>query len=818
MKRIHLGILVSAAVSLSAEPAFAAELNFDERVQVSENNANFDISVFPGNAKYNDRGLTGSEPGIPTFQTVIGDGTVLGYNFVGNEGSGSELTTYSSLGTRTPTPVRVGATASTHGNGEDWANVWTVSDPGASIEFSDTPKDHNPTGVAGAANTFARVAELDGSIDITGLASGQIYFPVGSFNNGWSLTLTMAGAGEVDIVAMDSEGGIGNTNRGYISSFTFTNEGQYTQIGYEWRHGDLDGSPGSRGRFMGVILDGTPINMGADSDGDGLSDLWEDEHFGDNSGTVEPDDLTGSDGTGDADADGATDQQEHDRNIDPNAPDTDGDGLDDGPEINTHGSNPGVADTDGDTLSDGDEVNTHGSDPTLVDTDGDNLTDDEEVAAGADGFITDPAEADTDEDGVQDDIDTDPVDPANDNDGDGLGNAAETDTHGTDPLVPDTDGDGIDDGEEVSAGEDGFVTLPLDPDTDDDGFADGVEVDLGSDPTDADSIPSGVSNIALVERVHVSTNNSNFDISVFPGAAMYNDRGTQGTDAAPGEPTFTNTLGDGTVLDYNFVGNDGSNSPLTTYAMGEADRIPTPVALDNTVHGGGEDWANVWTASDPGADFLLNLKDHNPTGVAGAANTFARVAELNGTIDISDLSSGTVYIPHGTFVNLWALTLTMSGPGQEDIVAVDEQPANGPQTNFGWISSFSFVNTGAYDTISYHYTHGDRDGSPGSRARFMGVILDADEDTTPLQITDITYTRTSDPDNIIVSLTFTSKEGRDYSIFRSGDFSAAITNRADVDDSVPGAAGADTTTYEIDFNAFSIPLVGRQFFVVQENP
>ena len=277
------------------------------------------------------------------------------------------------------------------------------------------------------------------------------------------------------------------------------------------------------------------------------------------------------------------------------------------------------------------------------------------------------------------------------------------------------------------------------------------------------------------------------------------------------------------MLDYNFVGNEGTGSALTTYAMGEAGLIPTPTAPSENVHGNGEDWANVWTASDPGVDFVnpkdFNIPGEDPpgnnTGVAGAANTFARAAEVDGTIDISSLRAGTVYIPHGTFVNQWALTLTMSGPGQDDIVAVDEQPANGPGTNFGWITSFSFANPGAYDTISYNYTHGDRDGS---RARFMGVILEAAEDTTPMQIVDITYARTSNPDNILVDLTFTSKEGREYSIYASGDFSDPIQNRTEVDDSVIGEAGG-LTTFTVDFNSAGIPLdVGRQFFVVRENP
>lgn len=42
---------------------------------------------------------------------------------------------------------------------------------------------------------------------------------------------------------------------------------------------------------------------------------------------------------------------------DPNNPDTDGDGLSDGEEINTYNTDPNNPDTDGDGLSDGEEAN-----------------------------------------------------------------------------------------------------------------------------------------------------------------------------------------------------------------------------------------------------------------------------------------------------------------------------------------------------------------------------------------------------------------------------------------------------------------------------
>ena len=59
--------------------------------------------------------------------------------------------------------------------------------------------------------------------------------------------------------------------------------------------------------------------------------------------------------------------------------DSDDDGLSDGDEVNTHGTDPNDADSDDDGLSDGDEVNTHSTDPNDADSDNDGLSDGHEV-------------------------------------------------------------------------------------------------------------------------------------------------------------------------------------------------------------------------------------------------------------------------------------------------------------------------------------------------------------------------------------------------------------------------------------------------------
>ncbi|MGB0145536.1 MAG: hypothetical protein ACPGAP_12255, partial [Akkermansiaceae bacterium] len=59
-----LGFLLLALLLVIS--VHGANLTFTTRTLVSTNNANFDLSVFPGAAGYNDRGIGGSEPGNPT--------------------------------------------------------------------------------------------------------------------------------------------------------------------------------------------------------------------------------------------------------------------------------------------------------------------------------------------------------------------------------------------------------------------------------------------------------------------------------------------------------------------------------------------------------------------------------------------------------------------------------------------------------------------------------------------------------------------------------------------------------------------------------
>jgi hypothetical protein len=226
----------------------------------------------------------------------------------------------------------------------------------------------------------------------------------------------------------------------------------------------------------------------------------------------------------DSDGDGLTDVQESSGSensrygsapTDPTKSDTDGDGIDDGREVNTTHTDPTKADTDQDGLSDGAEVMTHKTKPTVADTDRDGLSDGREVLTTK----TRPTVADTDRDGLSDgrEVLTTKTRPTvADTDRDGLTDGREVLATRTKPTVADTDRDGISDGREVTqiatkrykrcftsplrsdTDRDGLIdraevvryrTNPCDRDTDHGGYSDGVEIRAGSDPLDKRSSP-----------------------------------------------------------------------------------------------------------------------------------------------------------------------------------------------------------------------------------------------------------------------------------------------------------------------------------------
>lgn len=116
----------------------------------------------------------------------------------------------------------------------------------------------------------------------------------------------------------------------------------------------------------------------ADADGDGIPKLVEDFYAFLSDGNP-------GDALLDQDGDELDNFTEYLNQTGLSNPDSDGDGLLDGPEINVHGTKPLVADTDGEGLNDYQEVGPGGSgtNPLKADTDGDGFSDFAELNAGS---------------------------------------------------------------------------------------------------------------------------------------------------------------------------------------------------------------------------------------------------------------------------------------------------------------------------------------------------------------------------------------------------------------------------------------------------
>ncbi len=222
--------------------------------------------------------------------------------------------------------------------------------------------------------------------------------------------------------------------------------------------------------------------------------------------------------------------------------------------------------------------------------------------------------------------------------------------------------------------------------------------------------PVSAALLTLDETVLISFHKSEFNISVNPGNASYS--GSWETDVEGVYESVTGVFGDGTVSSYRFFTVDVDVTALISYAddAGIVAPVVSPIAEDLN---GSESWANVWTATDPGVDFA------NPADIT--ENTLARANNIIGTIDISDMSSGTAYVIFGGIKETITLTLTMSGAGQTDIPAVysiDLPTGSDPLAkNYFWVSNFDFSDAEGYDTITYDYNT-----TLTKRGRFVGVV------------------------------------------------------------------------------------------------
>lgn len=212
-----------------------------------------------------------------------------------------------------------------------------------------------------------------------------------------------------------------------------------------------------------------------------------------------------------------------------------------------------------------------------------------------------------------------------------------------------------------------------------------------------------------------STGKVEFSLSVYPGKTFYSGTGDYGDvsgdfNGSPGE-----------MYGYRLF-NDGGGSLVT---IAQSDPNDGGYGLigpaTGTVIGGNKGYPGaVWTTSDPD----VNSPDFSNTDPNSLPSNFVKLFTATGTINISRLSSGIVYLIWGGYKETTSVDLTMSGTGQPDLIILDSNEHNYYRDEL-FVSGFDFTGAGDYETITYTVSGTEK------HARFLGVVIDGMDKYAP---------------------------------------------------------------------------------------
>lgn len=181
------------------------------------------------------------------FQVAITD-TIQGYRFV-NATARNVLNTVISNGVSITMTTTDSAFDSFNVNN---SKIWTSTDPKSDLLKPEGKPDVNNVGIRDLSHVI-------GSIDISGLASGTVYFFYGSYNDTPSIIACMVDSDEKQPnISLENfhNGDRADRNERYMSSITFVNDGSYDSIEYDFAGGSL---PNGTGRWDGIVVAGKPL-------------------------------------------------------------------------------------------------------------------------------------------------------------------------------------------------------------------------------------------------------------------------------------------------------------------------------------------------------------------------------------------------------------------------------------------------------------------------------------------------------------------------------------------------------------------------------
>ena len=421
-------------------------------------------------------------------------------------------------------------------------------------------------------------------------------------------------------------------------------------------------------------------------------------------------------------------------------PDADGDGLPDAFEVAHTDPESKTAlnaadDQDNDGLTNLQEYENK-TDPNNADSDGDGLNDGDEIAGAGLRPATDPNRADSDGDGLSDFAET------------SAGVFAGAGDTGTDPTKSDTDGDGAPDGAEVAA---------------------------GSDPHDDGDLPS-------------------LPFGSFALTGPLTDDASSGIDPAN---EYTHAISGGGVETVNGV---------TFDLLDSTTRPPnfewSASSQQNVINDNNGAW-NPGAAGVTGSGLLglLGSFTYNSDGEAGSNQTFT----------LSSLTPGQTYETR-LYMRKWSdatargqtATFTAGGQAPSSITFFEdhpeEWPAALPNRDSAWYLSYRYT-ADASGTLAIRFEvqpSGVVQGVPGS-FHLYGLTNQVASSPTPLEITDIRY----DAGTSSLSIVFNSQPGANYAV----DYSTTLEEGdwQELDDGII-AEGIETTVVD----NFLIPNLPRR--------
>jgi hypothetical protein len=349
--------------------------------------------------------------------------------------------------------------------------------------------------------------------------------------------------------------------------------------------------------------------------------------------------------------------------------------------------------------------------------------------------------------------------------------------NGTDPTEKDTDGDGLDDNVETNTGT--FVsasdtgTNPKDEDSDGDGLKDGDEITAATDPNNADSDGDGFSDgLEVNEGSDPNNPQSKPAVAVVTiiGGLIGGDLTDPENDGIEGPtiPGVPQTAG----TNFNWLSISASSENYFGNFGGSEGAFDI---FDNMVGGGQSKWCCNGPPQNATVEFEepVSLTHFTITSGNDTPDRDPRDWQIQGSND--GINFEPIFVRASDEV-VWT--------ARDQTVRVDLPSASG---------AYKFIRYEVTRTIVNHQINEiEYFGVPGGGISF--------------EVTAIDYNPTTEE----ITITWPSRENKTYSLFFSQDL---LSFDADIDDSIPAAAG-ETTTF-----TFSNPIPGAQkiFFKVYEN-